>query len=422
MFLSPNRKGNGVAGTVSAAPKQGEPPAGPPTPVNAPAPPSGHGASPVSFGAMAPSLTDAVDAVEMGPRGSRYELLDRVFDGLSAVKDALDRLPPAASVGDAEFVQTLCSTFQELDLTRVIAQLRKLVGLRGDVDRLALSRLEKQLAAFSAKMNDARTALSGPEPAIVELGDAAAGLQGQLADALASLEDRMMASLAAETEDTWMATSRSGIEVPAGGSLSRTLHHGIEGLRTILDKALAVEAAEGKFEAFMRLRRDLQEFDLFRLGQDLAQVKDVQPEILDLLTAVEIARGGWDGSLSRALVEERWAPIEAAIGKLAKALPTAGARVPQVTLHLRASRRHRPARRPAGDPPSRARQSIRRSTALLSNASPSGFHAQAPGATFVGTSAPTIGRPPGTAISKSCWSETARVMPSSSCSLSRSNS
>ena len=213
----------------------------------------------------------------------------------------------------------------------MIAQLRKLVGLRGDVDRLALSRLEKQLAAFSAKMNDARTALSGPEPAIVELGDAAAGLQGQLADALASLEDRMMASLAAETEDTWMATSRSGIEVPAGGSLSRTLHHGIEGLRTILDKALAVEAAEGKFEAFMRLRRDLQEFDLFRLGQDLAQVKDVQPEILDLLTAVEIARGGWDGSLSRALVEERWAPIEAAIGKLAKALPTAGARVPQVT-------------------------------------------------------------------------------------------
>ncbi len=321
MFL--NRRG---AGTAVGTPPAGATPTGPQSPRHPPAVAPLHGASTVGSGAM--SLGHAVDTAMVEPRPAPYALMERVFDGLSAVRDVVGHMPPLGSVGEAEFVHGLCSAFQEFDLTRLIAQLHKLVSLRGDVDRQGLNRLEKALIAFNAAKHAVAAMLGEPDEAhslaVARLSDAVAALQAELSGALASLEDRMTASLA--IGDASMTTIRSGIEVPTDANLPQAIHHGIEGLQTILDKALAVKEGEGKFEAFMRLRRDLQEFDLFGLGEDLVHVKDVQPEILDLLTAIDIAARGWDGSFSTTLVEDRWDAIEAAIGKLAKALHTAGAR------------------------------------------------------------------------------------------------
>ena len=250
MFL--NRKGNSPA---AAAPLSG-PNAltGRGTTTHPPAPPPLHGASAVAFGAM--SLVDAVDAAEPGPRRAHYKLLERVFDGLSAVKDVLDRAPPAGSVGQAEFAQALLSAFQGLDLQRVIHQLATLVAMRGDVDRLALNQLKDALASFGVVLNDARAALSLPEPTTAELTDAVSaalqeaspGLQGQLEAVLSSIADVMTASLAADTEASWMVTSRSVIEVPASDTLPLPVRHGIEGMQTILDKALQVKDEKGNFE------------------------------------------------------------------------------------------------------------------------------------------------------------------------------
>ena len=330
MFL--NRKGNSPA---AAAPLSG-PNAltGRGTTTHPPAPPPLHGASAVAFGAM--SLVDAVDAAEPGPRRAHYKLLERVFDGLSAVKDVLDRAPPAGSVGQAEFAQALLSAFQGLDLQRVIHQLATLVAMRGDVDRLALNQLKDALASFGVMLNDARAALSLPEPTTAELTDAVSaalqeaspGLQGQLEAVLSSIADVMTASLAADTEASWMATSRSVIEVPASETLPLTVRHGIEGMQTILDKALQVKDEKGNFEAFIKLRRDLQEFDLFELGQDLADKIDVRPEILHFLTLVGTTGRVWDDRLDVTWVEDHWDAIETAMHGLATALGTAGGTPP----------------------------------------------------------------------------------------------
>ncbi len=312
MFL--DRKTSPTGSTPTASPNN---PAGPLPTGHPPAVAPLHGAS-VDFGAMSPSLMDAVDTAVVGPRPEPYALMERVFDGLGAVKDVLDHLPPVGSVGEAEFAQGLCSAFQGLDLGRVIGQLHRLVSLRGDVDREGLRKLEKALGELKQVVDNLQAAPAGPGA----LRETIAELEGQLSCALTSLETAMTANLA----DAWMATSRSGIEVPASETLPMAVHHGMESMQTILDKALEVKDHQGGFEAFIRLRRDLQEFDLFKLGQHLADNGlDVRAEILDLLTLVATTGNGWDDRLDMTWVADRWDPIEAAIGQLATALRTASA-------------------------------------------------------------------------------------------------
>ncbi len=314
MFL--NTRGNGVASTGTPAPgpaHEGGRPVSPRTPGTAPAPSNRHDASGVGFGAMTP-LTEAVDAASVEPRPARYALMERVYDGLSAVKDALGRLPPLAIVGEAEFCQSLTSAFQGLDLKRVIAQLGKLIGMRSDIDREGLSQLKDELVALDEDLGGAPVTEPdcGHRQALSEL-------QSWLTEVVSSLEDMMTASLAADAE-TGLATGRSGIEVPPSDSLPLSLHHGIQGLQTIFDKALATKATDGPFEAFMRLRRDLQEFDIFRFGEDLADEIDIRSDVLDLLIAHDRACEAWDAHFDRTRVEERWSAIERAIGNIAAGL------------------------------------------------------------------------------------------------------
>ncbi len=320
MFLNGKTSPTGVPPTAGPIDPDGPRTTGHPPP----RPPlQGH-----SLGLGAMSLIDAVDTAVVGPRHEPYALMERVFDGLGAVKDVLAHLPPVGSVGTLEFAQALGSAFQGLDLGRVIRQLHRLANLRGDVDREGLRKLEKALVGLKQVVDDLQAAPAGPGA----LGETIAELEGQLTGALSSLETAMTANLA----EAWMATSRSGIEVPASETLPMAVHHGMESLQTILDKALEAKDHQGGFEAFMRLRRDLQQFDLFELGQHLASGGlDVRAEILDLLTLVATTGDGWDDKLDMTWVENRWDSIEAAIGKLAMAFQTAGSQPPEAIVAVK---------------------------------------------------------------------------------------